>query len=116
MDRVDAGGTAEAEPSLNAEPGVVDGEEDGSAPRLETRREPEETALDAGPVGEALETEAAPSVAPVTGEQEPRPAAEPLPSSPAEEGGAREADAPAPSGIAADPDAGVEAVPGDREP
>ncbi len=114
MDRVDAGSPAQAESSLNAEPGdtLVGGEEGGSAPPLETQGEPEEMAPDAGPPAGAQEVDADPSVAPVTGEVGPLPPDEPRPSSPAEEGGAREADAPPSSGTAAASDADAEAVPG----
>ncbi|MCP3141819.1 protein kinase [Pyxidicoccus sp. QH1ED-7-1] len=97
LDGMDAGGPAEAEPSLDAVPGapLAGGEAGGSAPRLEATLEPEETAPDSGPQA----ADATPPVAPVTGNAEPLPLEEPQPSTPAE--------APRPTAA----DAGVDAVP-----
>ncbi|MFP2906025.1 hypothetical protein ACLESD_13390, partial [Pyxidicoccus sp. 3LFB2] len=103
QDGIDAGGPTEAE--AEAAPGapVAGGEAGESEPSLETKVEPEAPAPDSGPQG----TGANPSEAPVTGEVEPQPLEQPQPSTPAEEGGAREVETPQPAAA----DAGVEAVP-----
>ncbi|WP_163988495.1 serine/threonine-protein kinase [Pyxidicoccus caerfyrddinensis] len=114
---VDAGSPTRAEPSLNAEAGgtLVDGEAGGGAPRVEKQVEPEDAVPGDGSPAGALEADAGLADAPVSGEVPPPPSDEPRPSSPAQDGGARDADAAPPSGAAAAPEAGVEATPGPQE-
>ncbi len=105
---VDAGSPTQVEPSLSVETegSLVDGEAGGGAPRLEQQVEPEDAVPGDSSPAEALEADAGLAEAPVSGEVPPPPSDEPLPPSPAEEDGVRDADAAPPSGAAAAPDAG----------